>query len=576
MIGWLITNMSSERLIIPESLREFASRIDDYTVIYMRDHKFERDNFLFVRERGVVCTDGVLLNASEMKEDYCFDDLPTYLLDAGMIDPVALIRRFRGPYSGFLIDRQKGCTTFFTNAIGDRPVYVYNQLGIRLAASDLNMLIDFCRENDLPLTFNETAAKMILEFGFCVETCTMVREITRLFPGSCVTWDDDGEHEMRYHKLDNTENLSLSEAEAIEGLDRLFRQAVKRSFEKDNEYGYRHFADISAGRDSKIMNWVARDMGYKDILNICYGLPLCTDERVSARVASDLGNEFYFKSLADSTFMFDVDEAVRLSFGIALYIGPTGALRFIKTLNTNNIGLRHNGNMGGPVFGSYLCGDQHKAPGNVSGHNSSSRSHGPYQINFSRYENEEIQNIYARYLLADPISHVMVRDFVTAVSPFMDVDFMDYMLRIPIKYRRRNLYAKWIRKKYPVAARYPYNSRVFTIMHNKKISHFITASTRKSLDILYALLHRLGISKYRYRLVGMNPISAMYERSTALQDFFTDYYKGAVSLFDENPEFQAILEEEFHHGTATEKTLVLTVMSFVKQHQLTINKEREA
>lgn len=571
MVGWLLADMDSESISVPKNLAEHACRFSNLFIIHMRNGKFHRDNFLSANDRGVICTDGVLLNATELKNAYGFEDLSAFLLESGLDDPVAMIRQFRGPYSGFFHDSQQGQTTIFTNAVGDRPVYIYQKPGIRLAASDLNMLIDFCRANGLPTTFHETAAKMLLEFGFCVDTCTMVREITRLFPGSCLIWEKDGDHEMRYHRLDCSENPSLSEEDAIEGLDQLFRQAVKRSFDKDNEYGYHHLADMSAGMDSRMVNWVAHDLGYKNVTDICYGLPSCTDAVVSARIAADLGYEYCFKSLADASFMLDLDETVRLNFGMALYIGATGTLRFMKALNTDRIGIRHNGNMGDTVFGAYLRGNGHRKPGDLSGHNSSSRSHGPYPVDFSRYESEEEQDLYARYLLADPVSHILVRDHVIAVSPFMDVDFLDYFLHIPIKYRRGNLYANWVKTKYPQAAKYPYNSRVFTIASNRALSHFCTASVRKGLDMLSRALHKCGISKYQYRMTGMNPIAAMYERTPAVQTFFSGYFDSAIGLFDGIPAFQCILKEEFEAGTPTEKTLVLTVMSFAKQHGLQVS-----
>ena len=37
--------------------------------------------------------------------------------------------------------------------------------------------------------------------------------------------------------------LSMTEDEAIELVDQSFRKAVKREFEKDKEYGYKHLVD---------------------------------------------------------------------------------------------------------------------------------------------------------------------------------------------------------------------------------------------------------------------------------------------------------------------------------------------
>jgi len=568
MLGWLIAEENKVEYRVPDQLSEHSSRIGKYLVIYCPFEKFEHDRFLCRKDDFLIGTDGVLLNSKELLGERNVSDLPEVLLGLGKNDAEGLPALLRGPYCGFLCDRNREKTIVFTNGAGDRPVYYYSSPSERIASSDLNMLIEFCKKNGKKLSIGTPAVFSVLQYGFTVDTFTMVAEIKRVFPGAYLIWDRDGNREHRYHKLDNEEFLLMTEREAIDGLDSLFRQAVKRSFDKDEEYGYRHLADLSGGMDSRMVNWVAHDLGYCNILNICYGLPSCIDYKIASELSTDLGNDFLFFSLSNGRFLLDLDETVWKNFGTAIYCGPTGALTTIKALNTNNIGIRHNGNMGDTIFGAYLTGKTHRPPGNMGGYNYSKRSYDGISTDCSRYQNEEIQKLYARYLLADPASHFLVRDRVIAYSPFMDIDFLDFFLHIPIRYRSGKLYANWVLQKYPQASRYRYNSRVFRITDNRKLAHLFSSGSRRLLDIGQKTLYRWKLSSYEYRMAGMNPIEAIIERSNEVKNYFDNYFMQNLELLDGCPDVKQALKSEYSQGCAAEKALVLTVMSFVKQHDI--------
>lgn len=568
MLGWLIAEENEVLYRVPEELSEHSDRSGKYLIIYNPFKKFEHDHFLCRKDDFLVGTDGVLLNSKELLGGRDMSDLPEVLLGLGKDAAEGLPAFLRGPYCGFFCNFNEGKTIVFTNGAGDRPVYYYNSPSERIASSDLNMLITFCKKNGKKLSIGKPAVFSILQYGFTVDTFTMAAEIKRVFPGACLVWDSDGNSEHRYHKLDNEEWPHLTEEEAIDGLDRMFRQAVKRSFDKDEEYGYGHLADISGGMDSRMVNWVAHDLGYGNVVNICYGLPSCVDYNIASELSTDLGYDFLFFSLSNGKFLLDLDETVWKNFGTAIYCGPTGALKTIKALNTKNIGIRHNGNMGDTIFGAYLTGKTHRPPGDMSGCNYSKHSYEGVSIDYSRYENEEIQKLYARYLLADTASHFLVRDKVVAYSPFMDIDFLDFFLHIPIKYRSGKLYANWVSQKYPQAASYHYNSRVFRVTDNRKLAHLFSSGSRKLLDIGQRALYRMKLSRYEYRMVGMNPIEAILERNGEIKNYFDNYFMQSIDLFDSCPDIKTALKKEYSQGNATEKTLVLTVMSFVKQHDI--------
>ena len=136
--------------------------------------------------------------------------------------------------------------------------------------------------------------------------------------------------------------------EAIELIDQGFRKAVKRCFDKDTEYGYKyHLVDLSGGLDSRMTTWVAHDMGYRNIVNICYSQSTSLDCQYAKDVAHFLGNQFYVKYLDEASFVREVEEVTKKNFGMGYYAGITGGNQFLKFLNFRVLGLEHTGQLGG-------------------------------------------------------------------------------------------------------------------------------------------------------------------------------------------------------------------------------------
>ena len=77
--------------------------------------------------------------------------------------------------------------------------------------------------------------------------------------------------------------------DAVEQLDVLFRKAVSRCFEKDKAYGYNnHLASLSGGIDSRMVNFVAKELGYKKISNYTFGQSFSDEVRFAFLVGKYL------------------------------------------------------------------------------------------------------------------------------------------------------------------------------------------------------------------------------------------------------------------------------------------------
>ena len=76
-----------------------------------------------------------------------------------------------------------------------------------------------------------------------LEDYTLFKEFKKLKPGHYLKFQNGIIKSIQYYRF-NTPNYNLSEEEIVNNTDALFRQAVKRAFEKNNEYGYKHLSSL--------------------------------------------------------------------------------------------------------------------------------------------------------------------------------------------------------------------------------------------------------------------------------------------------------------------------------------------
>ena len=574
MFGWLVYKKGV--LLTAQKRAEYETiTLDELIVAYRKYPKFENEQLFSVSEECLLLTEGVLLNAGEIKAETKSDSLRDALFKLFSRTPHNALVRLNGPFCGVYHDRTENRTHIFTNRIGDRPVYYYQSGNHRIASSNINLLIAFCHENALTLTFDQAAGNMMLELGFMADNCTMAREIKRVFPGECLIWEKVEQRTEQYYMYDNTCDDSITLNDAIETVDRLFRQAVGRCFDKDKEYGYHHVADLSGGLDSRMTTWVARDMGYGPFLNLNWGMSCCEDYKIAAKVAAYLGNDFIFESLDNMNCFYDLDEAVRRNFGAAIYIGPTGALRFAKNIRSELFGLKHSGQLGDVIVGSFVYEIEHKKPNenSVFGYACVNNCRVPYE----NYQNVEQARYYVRGFLGVTNASQLQNEYWIVTSPFLDNDLMEYCLKIPLKYRVNHyLYVKWIEAKYPAVLKFRRQGSLLSVRNtylHPKVSSFVNRAFNRFKRDSQTLKYKLKLSQYRYRLDvdGMNPLDAVFERDGRLPAYMQDYFDKSIGLFEGDKVYQHQLMDTFHKGKVAVKAMVLTVLSFVKQHKIEVN-----
>lgn len=469
----------------------------------------------------------------------------------------------RGSFGGFVVSRVTAADeiTLFTDQMGSKAVYYYQDEERFIAASNLESIAKTLRENRIEYHLDETAVRYMLTYGFMIDDTTFIREVKRVLPGQSVRWKAGAVEKATYYLFDNTKTENWTKEEAIERIDASFRQAIRREFEKDREYGYRHLVDLSGGLDSRMVCWVAHELGYTDQLNFTYCRTKYLDHGISEKIAMDLKHEYLYKPLDDAGWMYDIDEMLQRNNGAALYHGITGGKRFLSLLNPEMFGIEHTGMVGDVIPSSFYADEAAAyAPPAFGKHQYSGRLQYTFDPKIlDRYPNQEIFALYTRGLLGASSSYLIRQGYFETASAFLDVDFLGDCLKMPFSYRaKHNIYLDWIQKKYPMATEYGWEK--WGGVKPKK-SHI---KYRKAVTAVRLADHFIRGLVGRAEEDNMNPLDYWYGQDPALQKYYQDYFYENIGKVKAGQELINDLEKLFGEGNVSEKGMVLTVLGAVK------------
>lgn len=519
--------------------------------------KFPQDR-IFLSTSGQICLlDGYVYNKEEFLCPEGFGQWPDSFAVSLQKDRADHFDRLRGAFCGYFYDKETDQITVYTDQVSNKALYYYVNGDSWIVSNCVYYMVKVLRANHITYHWNRKAAQYMLTYGYMLDDSTHVAEIHRLLPGCFAVIGDGCAAVERYYFIRNQEE-AMSEEAAVEKVDLAFREAVRREYEKDREYGYQHLTDLSGGLDSRMVSWVAHDMGYTDQLNVAYSRSGYWDDKISRQIASDLGHEYLFKSLEDARWMYDVERVVRQNNGAALYSGITGGARLLRTLSADRFGIEHTGMIGDAVLATF--------------YHDRSFNYGKPQLGLHRYSErlsyrfdeeilqdypcQEMFAIYTRGIMGAQSSYMIRQHYVETASPFMDVDLMNVVFAIPFEYRNRHrLYLRWIKEKYPKAADYGWEKWGGV---KPKESHLLLRKVRTTERLAKQTVCSLRKVK---NTDSMNPMDAWYAADMELQRYYASYYESHI----DSPVFDEALRKDisvmFHQGNVTEKSMALTVLA---------------
>lgn len=531
-------------------------------------NKFLNDKVFYKDADYSIVIDGAVLNKKHLCSQYGVDDFRQTIFNMYRQNGEEFFAEFRGSFSGLFYDYKDKKILVFTSHYGDNTVF-FSEGGYKFAVgSQVNYLLDVLKANEVHIHLDDEAVLDMLTYGFMEDENTYAKEIKRVRPGSylkiCLNEQQEvvSLEEKRYYTLGQfREDLSsCSQDECMDRMNELFKKAIELEYDKDCEYGYSHLADLSGGLDSRMNVFVAHAMGYDDMTNVSYSLSGYLDETIPTQIANDLHNMLVFTPLDDAGFMLDIDKIVKMNYGLAMYSFITGGQRLLDNINTANYGIEHTGQLGDVVIGSYLSNANELKEYGRGGYSSARFLNKLNEYPIPKYENKELYMLSVRGMIGILASHIIRRNYVEVASPFINVEFLEYCLSIPVEWRTgHKMYAKWIKKYYPEAADYVWET---TGLKPGCPEWIVQVKTFCKKCVMY-FVRRSFLSKI-IKEKGMNPMHVWYKEKPYIREYWDSFYKEAIEhpVIDVN--IHKMLEEQYKKGNVVEKMQVLTVLSAIK------------
>lgn len=542
-----ILNIGNRKLAFPKEVRRklVVNRLEDEDFQLERRvvNKFMNDR-LFAETAGyIVVVEGVILNNHELMLKYQTESWLDCVVKMYEQNGEAFYNAFRGSFSGALYDKQEDKWIVFTCHTGEKQVFYRQEPDGFLVASEMRFMVEIMKANQIRPEIDEIGCYFSLTHGFCIEDRTLVKDVHKLIAGHYLRIQNGQLEVIQYHRFTN-KPVEMTEEEAVEGIDRLFRQAVKRAFEKDREYGYRHLTCLSGGLDSRMTVWVAHQMGYTDQSNIDYSQSYYLDFKISQQIAIDLHHDYFFSPLDHGDFIPRYQFLPQLTYGSGFMLGHGYSLE--QLINYEPFGIFHTGQIGDAVIGTFFkkneYNKEYKLGQGAYSHELLERLK-DYQF-VDDYENEEIFCLYTRAFTGANQGLLTFQENTEHYSPFTDVDFMEFCYSIPLNFRYgHKIYFDWVLDKYPKAGDYVwekskqkirrFENRVPKTMRvlGYEVPHFTEPKFKEYVKGF--ILRRLGLRKkgekpktiVQNSPYNMNPVDYWYNTNPAIKEFVDGFWE---------------------------------------------------
>ncbi len=538
-----------------------------HTLQYTTTDKFKNDKIYVDSDELLFILDGVILNKKELLHNSTIKDWQAFSIAAYQTNKETFFDQMRGSFWGIVVDKKSGDVVAYSDQIGSKQLFfASNEDALVISTNSYKLTRHLKAHPSLKPTLNQLGAYFVVDHGYTIEDMTVVSEISRLIPGHYFIKTDKNEAVKPYYVLKKAVK-AISDDEAIEGMDERFRVAVRRAFEKDKEYGYRHLVALSGGLDTRMTCFVAHELGYTDQLNITFSQSNYLDETIPKKIAADLKHEWIFKSLDNGIFLKNVDQTTELTGGNINYFGIAHGTSLLDMLEFTKFGSLHSGQFGNTMVSTFgepktlnspvVVADLIPFPNCAS-----------YNLKLE-YQDQEIYKSYNRCMIAMNSGLLPTQTKSESLSPFYDLDFWEYCINIPSAQRENHrLYKLWVNKKYPGAAKYIWE-QTGTPLNSK--SNLTIKGKNYSVKQLWGIFLRRTVGKFSsVKKVGigskhhMNPIEYWFSTNPDLVKFYENYVRDHIHLLDTHPELKKYVEAMSVNGNPSDYVKVLTLLSAAK------------
>jgi asparagine synthase (glutamine-hydrolysing) len=256
------------------------------------------------------------------------------------------VTMLRGMFAVALWDSRNRTLLLARDRVGIKPLH-YSVVGDRLYfGSEIKSIL--VRDESLP-TLNLEALDHYLSFLYTPRDATIFAGIHKLPPGHVLRWQNGAFQVRQFWQLPADERAPASEAEAVEGLRAVLRDAVRSHLMSEVPLG----AFLSGGVDSSLVVGLAAEASSRPVrtFSIGFGEPQYDEMEHARLVASHFGTDHH-------EFVVTPDALGILDDLITAFDEPFGDSSAIPTWYVSELARRHvtvvlTGDGGDELFGGY-------------------------------------------------------------------------------------------------------------------------------------------------------------------------------------------------------------------------------
>lgn len=569
MPGFFISNTNRKiKLKNYDNSRCCYEEMDSNGWIIQRNtlNKFMDDKIFFQNEEFIIILDGVILNKLDLMKAYNSEQWVDTILEMLREDKF-FFSRLRGAFSGAIYEKRKDSWMAFTDQISNHLLLFYSDGTHVAVGSELAYFSTWMKENKIDRNICKDWENDFFSFGYMLDTHTIINGVKRVFPGSYICCSQMNQwkiEEEQYYMINAQKiNMDISVDDAIEQIDMTFHNAVNRILDKNREYGYKTVIDISGGLDSRMNACIANQNETREkLLCINYAQDGSSDQTISKQLVKELNLESIFYLMDGGDCITSIDDFVLMNQGMNYFLAITGGKNVLELLDRGTYGIELIGVLGDVYEGAMIDEEGTDAPNWLYNRFRTSRRFPIFNEEGyeRRYDNNEILWFYIRGIFMGMNTAFIRQNYMEALTPYGDVDFMNLHFSLPYRMRvEQHIYRKWMMKKYPKMARIKYSGTGVPVTDNDR-KEFLCTFPRRALRKVRKIL--FGAKKEW----SMNPIDFWYKENVELKQAFDDYFNLNIESLKNDETILMKVNELYKEGNTMEKAMALTILSAIKQY----------
>jgi asparagine synthase (glutamine-hydrolysing) len=525
--------------------------------------KFENEKLIFETEKLWVFLDGLILNLSELKNEFGQKDFKSCLVFLISKYQQGVFHLLKGPFILLVIDKEKQSCWGGSDLMGNKQLYFTQKKGYYLFSNSIFLLNKARDRNSQKPSLDPVAAYQMLTLGYLLEDRTLLREVKKLKTGYSFYTFSGKIFLKRLYRWGEATTQNLSKDQIIATVNDLFSKAVKLQFNMDRKYHFDHLVSLSAGLDSRMTTFVAHHLGYgKKITNYTFSQSRFFDHQISKKIAKFLNHSWVFNPLDEGEILFNFREISALNDSMAIFYGSSHAWDTMKQLDTGKFGIVHTGQLGDVILGGSYEGGYFEPQKDLFWGAYSKQLQGKlsdFSLNDS-YSSRAQFLLYNRGMNFIQLGNRPLQVYFESISPFLDLDFVKFCDFIPKDYLVDNkLYDQWLLNYYPEAARFLHNGRR-RIGERKQRKIKIGNFAFYHQDLLRKLWEKI-VKKSAFSTFDMNPVASWYHSNEELKKISDEYVQDHLNLLDDWPELKNDAFHLYNQSFGKEKCQVITLLT---------------